>query len=75
MEIKINLDLNQILGLIRQLPEKDIEKLALTLQSEISHQKSRSSLKSLILEAPTWNESDYENYQNVRQHINESRIA
>jgi len=75
MEIKINLNYEQVLGLIRQLPKEEIEKLAITLQSEISTQKPSTNLEELILEAPTWDDSELEDYQRVRGHINKSRLA
>ena len=75
MEIRIDLNYDQILGLIRQLPKKDIEKLTITLQSEISAQSNSVSIEELILEAPTWSESELEDYQKVRDNINKSRIA
>ena len=58
MEIKINLDYDQILNLIHQLPDKDIKKLADTLQSEVSSNKSPGSIENLILQAPTWTDSE-----------------
>ncbi len=51
MELRIDLDYNQILGLIRQLPKKEIERLTNTLQSEISLKKSSIDLLEMILEA------------------------
>jgi hypothetical protein len=75
MELRINLNYNQILGLIRQLPDKDIEKLSITLQSEISSKRSSGSIEELILKAPTWSESDFDDFNQVRNHINKSRIA
>lgn len=70
MELKINIDYNQILRLIRQLPKEDIKKLTNTLQSEISSVKSSKSLQKLILEAPTWSDSDFNEYNEGRSHIN-----
>lgn len=75
MEIKINLDYDQILNLIHQLPDKDIEKLAVTLQSEVLSKKSSGSIEELILQAPTWTESELNEFQTARDHINKSRIA
>lgn len=73
--MRINLNYDQILGLIRQLPKKDIEKLTIALQSEILPQKASINLEEIILEAPTWSESELEHYQKAREHINQSRIA
>lgn len=75
MELKIKLDYNQILNLIHQLSDKDIEKLAVTLQSEVSSKKSSGSIEDLILQAPTWTDSELNEFRAARDHINKSRIA
>jgi hypothetical protein len=75
MRLSLDLNYNQILKLIRQLPKSEIKKLTNALQSEIITEKSSSSLQELILQAPTWSDSDLEKYNEVRTHINKSRIA
>lgn len=75
MELRIDLDYNQILGLIHQLPKREIERLTNTLQSEISLNKSSKDLREIILKAPTWSDSDLDDYNKARVHINKSRIA
>ncbi len=75
MELRIEITYNQVLKLVRQLPKEDIKKLTSTLQSEISENKSKSSLQELILQAPTWTDSDLSDFDNARIHINKSRIA
>ena len=75
MELKVDINYNQILKLIRQLPKRDIKKLTNTLQSEIVADKSTRSLQKLILQAPTWTDSDLNGYSEARIHINKSRIA
>jgi hypothetical protein len=75
MELKVEMSYNQLLRLIRQLPEREIKKLTTALQSEIIAGKPKESLQDLILQAPTWTDSDYEAYNNARTHINKSRIA
>jgi len=75
MELKLNIDYNQILGLIHQLPEREIKKLATTLQSEIFLKKSSKTIQELILKAPTWSDSDFNAFQESRNYINKSRIA
>ncbi len=75
MELTVNVDYEQILGLIYQLPKKDIEKLTSILQSDIISKKSTKSIQELILNAPTWSDSDFHDYQNVRNHIDKSRVA
>jgi len=68
-------DYNQILELIHQLPEREIEKLTITLQSEMLLKKTSKSIQELILKAPTWSDSNYDNYKKARNYINKSRIA
>jgi len=75
MRLSVDLNYNQILKLIRQLPKSEIKKLTNTLQSEIIAEKSSSSLQELILQAPTWSDSDYETYNDARIHLNKSRIV
>ena len=75
MELSLDISYNQILRLVRQLPQKDIVKLANALQSEISTEKSVESIQNLILQAPTWTDSDLKDYNQTRIHINKSRIA
>jgi hypothetical protein len=75
MELSVDLNYNQILRLIRQLPKRDIEKLTNTLQYEIAADKTTLSLQELILQAPTWSDSDANYYKQARIHINKSRIA
>ncbi len=75
MELRVDINYNQILRLIRQLPKKEIKKLTNTLQSEIAADKSTKSIQKLILQAPTWTESDFNDFSNARIHINKSRIA
>jgi hypothetical protein len=74
MELKINIDYNEILGLVHQLTEKDKERLATILQTEISSRKSSKFSKKLILEAPIWSEDDYKFFTDARKHFNKSRI-
>ena len=75
MELRLDINYNQILRLIRQLPKEDIKKLTNTLQSEVDIEESDISLDELILHAPTWTDSEIEDYSKARIHFNKSRIA
>jgi len=75
MELRVEINYNQILRLIQQLPKKDVKKLTNTLQSEIAADKSTRSLDELILQAPTWTDSDLNDYNKARIHMNKFRIA
>jgi hypothetical protein len=75
MELRLDINYYQILRLIRQLPKEDIKKLTNTLQSEIATDESEISLQKLILQAPTWTDSEIDDYTKARIHFNKSRIA
>jgi hypothetical protein len=75
MELRLDINYNQILRLIRQLPKEDIKKLTNTLQSEVAIEESDLSLQELVLHAPTWTDSEIEDYTKARIHFNKSRIA
>jgi len=75
MELRLDLEFNQLLKLIHQLPKKDIERLSVVLQSEVSASKSSSALQKLILDAPTWSDAELHEYEEARAHLNQSRIA
>lgn len=75
MDSGINIEYNQILKLIHQLPKKEIERLTITLQSEIESGKSPKSLQKMILDAPTWTDAELHDYEEARAHLNQSRIA
>ena len=75
MELRIDIDYNQILRLIHQLPKKEIEKLTNTLQTEIATKKPSKAIQKMILKAPTWSDSDLKDYNDARNHLNKSRIA
>ena len=71
MKLKINIEYNQILNLIRQLPKKEIERLTLTLQAEIASGKSNQLLQKMILDAPTWTDEELNDYNEARSPINQ----
>ncbi len=77
MELKLNLNYDQILKLIHQLPQDKFEKLATTLQSELRLQRkaSKDKLKKLILAAPTWNDRQLKQFEESRAFINSSRLG
>ena len=75
MELRIEIEYDQILKLIHQLPKREIERLTNTLQNEIESKKSSKTIREMILKAPTWEDSDLNEYNEVRNHLNKSRIA
>jgi hypothetical protein len=75
MNQKPVIDYQQILELIHQLPEHEITKLTATLQKEELSGKKSITLKELLLQAPTWSATDFDNWQKARNYLNQSRIA
>jgi len=75
MELRIEIEYDQILKLIHQLPKREIERLTNALQSEIEPKKSSKTIREIILKAPTWADSDLNEYNEARDHLNKSRIA
>ena len=75
MELRIKIDYNQILKLIHQLPKTEIERLVNSLQSELSTPQSSEAIMELILNAPTWTDSDLNDYNEARAQMNKSRIG
>ncbi len=75
MELKLNLEYEQILKIVHQLPENDIKRLVKSLQSKIASKKKDADFQELLLNAPIWSEDDVLNFQNARDQLNKSRIA
>ena len=75
MELKLKIGYTQVLELVDQLPEKDVQKLIKKIQSKFDcTEKERVSIHELIMQAPTWTDEEYNNYLEVRKHINKSRL-
>ena len=73
----IEMDYNKLLKLIHKLPKEDFEKLAIALSSELKSLKQipKEKLRHLILKAPTWNDQQFNEYQQAREFINKSRLG
>lgn len=75
MKLRINISYKQLLDLIHQLPKSEIERLTITLQSEIESYQTSNSLEKMILNAPTWSNEILREFNNARTHIKQSRMA
>jgi hypothetical protein len=77
MQLNINLSLDQVLKIINQMSENDRKLLfeRMNNQNNINKSNSKESLKEIALKAPTWSEEDYNNYLEVRNYINKSRLS
>jgi hypothetical protein len=78
MNLNLNIGYNEVLDLIKQLPESDIKKLTNLINKELAVKtvkNKKSLLSKLILTAPTWTKKEFSKYVSVRNHINQSRIS
>ncbi len=77
MLLNVDLNIEQILNLIIQLPEDDQKKLIGQLKNLDTSEPplSTEKLKELALSAPTWTDKEYEEYIERRNHIKSSRLS
>jgi hypothetical protein len=72
MELKVNIGLNQIIGLIQELPDTD--KLIIKTQLEknllTKTKPSDLSLKQLLLTGPVMTKEGYANYKGLKKQFN-----
>ncbi len=76
MELKINIDFQDIVSAVRQLSVSELENLAISITTELTKKKKydTQNWKNILLKAPDWSEADYENFIKVRDHFNKSRL-
>jgi hypothetical protein len=72
MELRINLGLNQIIGLIKELPYNDKLLVKSQLDKELTKNAKQSyvSLKQLLLSGPVMTDEGIQNYQELRKQFN-----
>jgi len=76
MQLNLNIYYKDLVTIVKQLPVSDLRRLNTTINHEIVLKKhtKRTDLQTLILKAPTWTDSQYNDYLSVREHINQSRL-
>jgi hypothetical protein len=72
MELKLNISLNQIVGLIRELPYSDKLVIKKQLDKElVSKSKDSSiSLRELLLSGPIMSKDGYDDYKALKKQFN-----
>ncbi|MCX6239980.1 MAG: hypothetical protein NTY07_20950 [Bacteroidia bacterium] len=72
MELKLNIGLNQIIGLIRELPYNDKLMIKHQLDNDLIPKFKNSSLtlNQLLLAGPVMTEEGYNNYRELRKQFN-----
>ncbi len=69
MELRLNIGLNQIAGLLQELPYDDKLVLKSQLDKELSHKKkdTKNTLNKLLLSGPVMTEEGYSSYKDFRK--------
>ena len=77
MQLNLNIDYKDLVTIVKQLPVSELRRLNTTITHEIVLKKhpKRTDLQTMILKAPTWTDSQYNDYLSVREHINKSRLV
>ncbi|MGB3780931.1 MAG: hypothetical protein WA960_21385 [Tunicatimonas sp.] len=70
---------DQLLEQIHQLPNEEFERLVATLNVALelntNVEVTQKNIQELLLRAPTWSDQQIEAHQQVRDHINQSRLG
>ena len=71
MQLNLNIGYKDIVAIVKQLPVSDLRKLNSTINHEIvlKKQSKQTNLQSVLLKAPTWTKSQYDNFLTAREHI------
>jgi len=77
MQLNLNIEYNDLVTIVKQLPVSELIKLNSTITHEIVLKKStrHKDLQKLILKAPTWSDDQYNEYLLSKVHFNKSRLA
>jgi len=72
MELRVPVNYNQVLEMVYQLPEVEKNRLLLNLQITTPKKQVKSipKLQDLLLQAPTWTDTEYTNYLEATAHLN-----
>lgn len=73
MELKLNIDHEQILDILQQFPDEEVERIFVMLQARMVAKRDKKVVQSVILAAPTWSEQDWSEYEQARASINQSK--
>ena len=73
MEVKINIGMDQLMAMVKQLPQNDVEQLLSRIQTEMVKKSDGKKLQNLLQNAPTWSDNDLKAFQEARDHLNNWR--
>ena len=76
MELKLNIDYNQLLNLIKQLPATQIVKLKTELNKKYSKEKPKkasSDFRKFLLNGPVMSDKQYSTFVENRERLDQWR--
>lgn len=70
MKVNIELNYEQLLASIKQLPLAERKRLLEALTKDVQTEKKPNQLQELLLKGPTWSEADYQKFLKTREQLN-----
>jgi uncharacterized protein with NAD-binding domain and iron-sulfur cluster len=77
MELRLNIQYQELLNLIQQLPDKQVIQLKQDLNNILQkkQEKPTTDFQKMLLEAPVMDDEEYETYLENRKHFNQWRTT
>jgi len=73
MEALVDIKFNELLKIVKSLPEHKLSQLKAELQKETKDESSRDDFKSLLLNGPTFSKKQLNSVAKTRKAINQWR--
>ncbi|GAA4318896.1 hypothetical protein [Compostibacter hankyongensis] len=73
MQVHIDIEFDQLIKIVRTLPEKQLRKLKVEIEKEAKDKKSQTDLEALLLNGPIATKKQLEIIENNRRAINQWR--
>ncbi len=77
MELRLKIGYNQVLDIVKQLPESQIQKLLFDTEKLLEKPKlatERSAFQKKLLSAPTMTDEQYKVFLETRKHFSKWRV-
>ncbi len=74
MQAVVDIKFDELLKLVKKLPDTELSKLKLALDKDFKQDKRKANLKKLLLEGPVFSERQLEVVLQTRKSINQWRI-
>lgn len=74
MEVQVNIGLEQLIKIVKELPEKQLNQLMAEINKVRTNRPSNSLLEDLLLNGPVATKKQLETIENNRNDLNQWRI-